>query len=259
MSYAFDHEWEQERKRLKRLEAGMDPGTIRCFDSIKVEAGWKCLEIGAGGGSIAQWLCQRVGPSGHVVATDLQTSFVEAIDASNLEVRKHDIVTDDLEHGEYNLVHSRAVLEHLPGRDEVLKKLVAALRPGGWLVLESHDFLTMVPAMEKGADAFQKVSNALLKTLGSTGFDPAYGRKVGIALRREGLRSIGMEGRFYEIGGALPLTSVWSLVVQRLAQPLTESGLLTAQEIEETLQLVAGEDFIALSPAIVAAWGQRKA
>lgn len=237
----------------------MDPGTIRCFDSVKVEAGWKCLEVGAGGGSIAEWLCRRVGPSGHVVATDLQTSFVEAIDAPNLEVRKHDIVTEDLERGEFDLVHSRAVLEHLPSRDEVLKKLVAALRPGGWLVLESHDFVTMVPATENGADSFQKVSNAVLQALGSAGFDPSYGRKVGTALRREGLRSIGMEGRFYEIGGELPLTSVWSLVVQRLEQPLTENGLLTAQEIEEALQLVTGEGFIALSPAVVAAWGQREA
>ncbi len=40
---------------------------------------------------------------------------------------------------------TRAVLEHLPAREQVLTQLVAALRPGGWLLVEDTDFVSFVP------------------------------------------------------------------------------------------------------------------
>jgi pimeloyl-ACP methyl ester carboxylesterase len=52
------------------------------------------LEVGAGGGSIAEWLCSVVGPDGPVIATDLETKFLSAIESPNLEVREHNVVTD---------------------------------------------------------------------------------------------------------------------------------------------------------------------
>lgn len=257
MSYAFDHQWKQERDRLARLESGMDPGTIRHLESLGVESGWRCLEIGAGGGSIAEWLCACVGPSGQVVATDLQTKFLEAIEAPNLKVRRHDITKDDLEQDAFDLVHARAVLEHLPARDEVLKRMIAALRPGGWLLLEAHDFMSLLPISQQGAELFTKVSNSFLKMLSQGGFDPEYGRRIGVQLRRHGLAAVSVEGRMYEMGGDLPLTSVWSLVAQRLHQPLIETGLLSSNEIDQAVNLIEGSDFFALSPTFVAAWGQR--
>jgi ubiquinone/menaquinone biosynthesis C-methylase UbiE len=53
----------------------MNPGTIRRMGNIGVTDGWICLEVGAGAGSIARWLARRVGPTGSVVATDLDTRF----------------------------------------------------------------------------------------------------------------------------------------------------------------------------------------
>jgi tRNA A58 N-methylase Trm61 len=42
---------------------------------LGIAEGARCLEVGAGRGSIAAWLCRAVGPAGHVTATDLQTSM----------------------------------------------------------------------------------------------------------------------------------------------------------------------------------------
>lgn len=96
MAYQFDHEWEQERARLAALEAVFDPCSRRCIQELDPEPGWRCLEVGAGGGSMAEWLCSVVGPQGEVVATDLETKFVSGVDAPNLEVREHNIVSDPL-------------------------------------------------------------------------------------------------------------------------------------------------------------------
>ncbi len=106
-SYTFDNAWQQARQRLTGLEAWLDPGTIRHLEMLQVGAGWRCLEVGAGGGSIASWLGARVGASGHVVATDIDPRFIDVLDAPNVEVRRHDIVTDDLETGAFDLVHAR--------------------------------------------------------------------------------------------------------------------------------------------------------
>jgi SAM-dependent methyltransferase len=60
-----------------------------------------------------------------------------------LDVRQHDIVNDTLGQSAFDLIHARLVLEHLRERDEVLQKLVRALRPGGWLVIEDMSPIIM--------------------------------------------------------------------------------------------------------------------
>ena len=90
--YVFDNAAErQARERFAALPRIYDPGTIRHLQALGVTAGWRCLEVGAGGGSIALWLAERVGPSGYVLATDLDTRFLEPLARPTLEVRRHDI------------------------------------------------------------------------------------------------------------------------------------------------------------------------
>src|SRR2546429_1997362 len=140
--YIYDPSTEEERTRLGALESVLDPGTIRVFETIGVSKGWRCLEVGGGGGSVTRWLAERVGPDGHVLATDLNTRFLEEIDAPNLEVRVHDVVSEPLDPDAFDLVHSRDVLEHIPQREAVLDKMAAAVKPGGWLVAEDVDFIS---------------------------------------------------------------------------------------------------------------------
>jgi 2-polyprenyl-3-methyl-5-hydroxy-6-metoxy-1,4-benzoquinol methylase len=137
--YPLTNEWMAARERLAQLEAVWDPWTIRNFEKLQVTNGWHCLEIAGGGGSLAEWLCHRTGSSGHVVATDLQTHFLEALKVSNLEVWRHDILSDPLPERAFDLVHARAVLTFLPRPAEAIAKMAAALKPGGWLLLEEPD------------------------------------------------------------------------------------------------------------------------
>jgi SAM-dependent methyltransferase len=49
-------------------------------------------------------------------------------------------VTDPLEEAAFDLAHARAVLEHIPDRRHALERMISAVRPGGWLMLEAIDF-----------------------------------------------------------------------------------------------------------------------
>src|SRR6266571_2706725 len=139
-SYLFGRVGEQERARLAGLSAQFDPVTVRHLTAVGVAAGWHCLEVGAGAGSIAGWLAATAGSTGRVVATDLDTQFLDDLPRPPVEVVRHDITSDPVEHGAFDLVHARAVLEHLPSRGEVITRLLTALRPGGVLVLEDLVF-----------------------------------------------------------------------------------------------------------------------
>src|SRR5215510_1657001 len=103
-----------ERERLSLLEHIEDPLSQRWLAALGIQPGWRCLEVGAGHGSIARWLAAQVGPQGWVVATDLNPRFLTELQLPNVEVRRHDIRTEPLEAGRYDLAHCRAVLSHLP-------------------------------------------------------------------------------------------------------------------------------------------------
>jgi len=138
--FAADAEADDELARLKLLEALCDPWTFRCLDGIAVRQGWRCLEVGAGAGSVVRWLSERVGSAGRVVAVDLDPRFLGDLRAPNVEVRRCDITQDDIEPAAYDLVHCRALLMHMNDPADVLRRMAAALRPGGWLVAEDADF-----------------------------------------------------------------------------------------------------------------------
>ena len=84
--YAFPHSADDESRRLSLFQQRLDPLTIRRIERLGIATGAKCLEIGGGHGSITTWLAGRVGAEGSVTATDLQTDFLSAIDAPNVEV-----------------------------------------------------------------------------------------------------------------------------------------------------------------------------
>jgi 2-polyprenyl-3-methyl-5-hydroxy-6-metoxy-1,4-benzoquinol methylase len=89
-AYVFDNSDEEPtRQRFIGLPHVFDPGTTRHLLARGVGPGWHCLEVGAGGGSIALWLAEQVGATGSVVATDIDTRFLDSIQVANLVVRRH--------------------------------------------------------------------------------------------------------------------------------------------------------------------------
>ena len=138
--YLFDNEALEAGDRFGALASLFDPITFRHLEKLGVTKGWRCLEVGAGGGSVASWLATRVGESGQVVATDLDVRWLEQrLRAPNIEVRRHSVVDDPLPDGFFDLVHERLVLLHVRERVAALGRLASALRPGGWLLAEDFD------------------------------------------------------------------------------------------------------------------------
>ncbi|MDQ3945366.1 MAG: methyltransferase domain-containing protein [Actinomycetota bacterium] len=259
--YVFDHSWEGERARLALLEKIFDPGTIRHLDGLGVGPGWRCLEVGAGAGSVARWLCERVGAGGRVVATDLKTGFLEPLadEFGCLEVLRHDVVADDLEDDAFDLVHARLLLEHLPERDLAVKRLVAALAPGGVLILEDFDWGSLAPRPGPGADLFERTCAALRDLMEANGYTPWLGRRLPGLLADAGLERVGAEGRALIGLPGTPAADWWPLTFQSVRDALVARGAVTHVDLDEMVALCSTPGFSWQYPLLVAAWGWRPA
>ena len=256
--YLFEHSWDLERRRLDLLEQVFDPGTVEHLGRIPLPAGGRCLEVGAGAGSIARWMCDRVGPDGCVVATDLDTGFLEQLTEKNLEVRRHDIVADELEEGGYDLVHSRLVLDHLTARRQVVKRMAAALRPGGWMVQETFDWSSLVvPATCIAGELATRLHAALWEVFAAVGGSTDYGRYLPLEFVAAGLVDVGAEGRVHVALPGTPAGAWWQMSMAALREPLCRTGLVSEAEVDAGLAAFMEDGYCGLYPTLVTAWGRR--
>ena len=127
-----------ESRRLHAIADLFDPATRRLLAQVGVARGWRCLEVAAGTGSVAAWLADQVGPEGEVFATDIDLTHLVEL-PPNVTYAQHDIVTDSLPEGAFDVVHTRLLLEHLSGRETALNRMASAVRPGGYVVVEEAE------------------------------------------------------------------------------------------------------------------------
>jgi SAM-dependent methyltransferase len=194
--FAADADHESERDRLGLFEQLLDPLTLHRLVRIGVY-GWRCLLVGAGRGALAARLAELVGPTGEVVATDRNVHFMQPAELPGVEIREHDIFCDPLESAHYDLVHCRCLLMHVRKPDLVLRKMTAALRPGGWLLVEEPDDTAAGPVNLSHPDAvrFAQANRRLLEQLKTDGvMDPYIGRHLRDLLVSLGLNRVHCEG-----------------------------------------------------------------
>ena len=248
---------ERARTRYREFSALYDAQTVRHLTQRGIDKGWTCLEVGGGGGSIASWLCARVGDQGGVLATDIDTRFLSALRFRNLGVRCHDIRTEGLPEHRFDLAHARLVLMHLSDREQALRRMVKAIKPGGWIVLEEFDDVSYLPnpTINPG-EVSLKIRHAFQQVLTSKGVDLRYGRLLPQKLQEIGLVNIGAEASVSLWKSRSAGTRLLQVSCEDLREPIIRSGLISEEEFESDMKLVDERDFMMPSPMMWTVWGQ---
>ena len=249
--YVYDQGFAEERTRLASMESLWDPGTQALLDDLGIQKAWHCLEIGAGGGSLVQWLAGRVGK---VTAIDIDTRFIESLASDTIEVRRADIRTDELPRDEFDLIHSRLVFEHLSDRRQILERLVTALRPGGLMVIEDYDWTAF--GLEGADPLLERVIEATLSFMERAGFERHYGRHVVADLAAAGLTEVRGEGRARVIDSSSPGFAFFQLSLESVRDPVVEAGLLSREDADAVAARGA-EEFRVFTPVMMAGIGRR--
>ena len=261
--YAFDNAAPHAVDRFRVLQHCFDPVTRAALARTGVVAGWRCLEVGAGAGSAALWLSEVVGPTGQVVATDIDPGRIDPAlrGRDNLTVLRHDIVRDAMPGTRFDLIHARLVLLHLPQRGDVLTRLVGALEPGGWLVLEEFD-CTWTPVLATSRpgqrELFEEMHARLLDLLADAGADVAWGGRLFAALRSAGLEQVTATIHAQAWPGGGVGIGLHRANTEQLHDDLLRTGL-SRQELSDFRALLEDPGFAVQSYPMVTACGRRGA
>lgn len=259
--YLFDNAAKQAVDRFDALASLFDPVTFRHIDDLGLQPGQRCWEVGAGGGTVARWMADRVGPSGFVSATDLDVQWLEHdLKAPNVQIARHNVVEDAAPQAQFDLVHERLVLIHIPDRAVALERMASALRPGGWILLEDFDSEIgdggFVDVASDVAELGSAIARALRTLLATRGADTALGSKLPYLLRRAGFIDVGADAYKVLEHADVPRDLVRANIIQ-VRDELVDRGLVTEVDLDHYLARLDDGTLRLTSPTLVSAWGRR--
>lgn len=255
MSYTLDNAHDASEVRMRVLEALYDRPCLDQFDAIRVRPGWRCWEIGAGGGSLAVNLANR---GAHVTTTDLDLSRLSQEALTKTTCLVHNVVRDDPPALDWDLIHLRLVASHLRDWKLVLPRLVHALRPGGWLLVEELDPMTdYQPAPNGPVDALvNNIGRTFTAVLSTSGGLPQLGRRLRRQLDGVGLVETASHGLVVEARGGEPASQLMVANVQQTAPMISRFGITPAQ-LDGYLRAMKDPDTYFVMPTFWLARGRR--
>jgi SAM-dependent methyltransferase len=120
------------------LNQWLGKATDRMLEMAGIREGHRVLDIAAGAGEQSITTAKKVGPNGHVLATDISANILEYAKQmaeqeglSNIETKVMDGENLQLEDGTYDAVISRVGLIYFPDQQKALKEMLRVLKPGG--------------------------------------------------------------------------------------------------------------------------------
>jgi SAM-dependent methyltransferase len=258
--FASDHPDEPELQRLRDLSAIYDPVTIRRAGQLGIAPGWRCLEVGAGAGSIACWLADRVGPTGRVVAADLNTRFLGELRLPNLEVRRHDLLAADFEPQSYDLVHCRMLLMHLADPARAVARLARAVRPGGWLFIEEGDSTSLGAAdpAHPRSKTFDRITRIILDGVQASRMMDCYlGRRVRDLVEPLEFSDLGHEGTALIGRGGEPAARFFQMTSRITGEKVVDAGLISRDDLTDRQSAYDDPTFTFVTMSSFGAWARR--
>jgi ubiquinone/menaquinone biosynthesis C-methylase UbiE len=228
----------------------------------------RVLDLGTGLGHVAFQVAELLDPDGSVLGIEQAERLLEiaeqrraAAGAENVRFVQADARTFSAREP-FDAIVARLLLFHLPDREDVLRRQLDALRPGGTMVVVEFDIGAM--RAEPEVPLVAAVQRWIEAAFRSAGADPRIGAKAGQLLRRTGFADVstfGIQSYFAPGDPTGPLLCAG--VARSLAPQIVAQGIADEKELGlDTLQAriaeqVAARDAVMLPPAVVGAWGAR--
>lgn len=245
-----------------------ETATGRLLDRVAVMPGGRCLDAGCGPGETMRLLAQRVGPNGQVIGIDIDAALGAQAQAMlheaghrHCSVHAHDLTADEpVPGGPYDVVLARLLLFHLPARVAVLRRLWAAVAPGGHLVVQDYDMRTLsaTPTLASIEDATRVLNDAF----DAAGCDTHAGARLpDLFVQAE----IGAPDGTDVAGRVEPLATARVMLeaVYRSLLPLAlQHGITTAEQAESALVALSDDaarhaERPVLWPLLIGAWKRK--
>jgi SAM-dependent methyltransferase len=161
-----------------------------------------------------------------VTAVDLDTRFVDELTEENLDVQRRDLLADGIPDGDYDLVHARMLLVHFPTREKFLEEMAAAVRPGGWVLVEELD---VFPVDSLAEGLYAEVWRAIIGAFHAAGAATTFGRDLPDLFDRAGLVDVEPICTVPVYRGGTPWAGVTTVSIAQMMPLLLAAGATEAQ------------------------------
>jgi hypothetical protein len=135
--------------------------------------------------------------------------------------------------------------------------MTAAIKPGGWLVVEDFEILPAMPGSEEQADRVSRTTAAMRRVAAGAGAHQRLGLSLAKRLRARGLSQVDTEGRMRLCRGNTASARLARLNFEQLREPMLATGHLTIEQFNADIARLDDEDYEWRSPILWTAWGQR--
>lgn len=184
---------DEEIERLGLQHRIWRPTMLECWREAGINLGQRIIDVGAGPGYAAIDLAEIVGSDGTIVAVERSPKFVQALERTararrltQLRVHESDLMEAELPGGEYDFSWCRWVASFVSDAGLLVRKIAAALRPGGNAIFHEYahyttwrfaprqplleDFTRKVAASWRESVGEPDIAYSLLPLLASYGF-----------------------------------------------------------------------------------------
>ncbi|MER6996180.1 class I SAM-dependent methyltransferase [Streptomyces sp. NPDC000410] len=250
----FRPEQAGEDDRIDLGALAYDDVTLSRLMALGAGPGWRCLDMGAGTGSVARLLLGRAGVTS-VLAVDRDVRFLTAHPVPGLTTLEADITDPDFLPGRFQLVHARFVLMHLRSWQQMIGRLGSLVAPGGVLVLSDAVDLTTATAP---TTPYTRVMRAMWRGLRDTiGTDISWVPDYPRLLRAAGLTSVAAEIHVPPLLPGSAISRFWADTWDRAREAMAATGLVDDATIDAAIRYLDSPDCAALSPGMITAWGMK--
>jgi ubiquinone/menaquinone biosynthesis C-methylase UbiE len=252
--------------RLQVLARARRAETVELVRRAGLRPGMRCLDLGCGGGEVTFELASLAGPAGAVTGMDMdevnlalaqETARQRGI--ANVEFVAAN-VNDWDEPGTYDLVYCRFLLQHLSQPTGLLRRMWAAVRPGGAIAVEDTDFDGLF--CDPHNDGFEFHKQMYPRVLEHHGGDARIGRKLYRYFLQAGIPDPGLH-LVQSIDAAGEAKALALLTLQASAEAIVSAALASAGEvsaaIEDLAVFTAAPDTVVSGPRILQVSARRPA
>ncbi|MFF4899736.1 class I SAM-dependent methyltransferase [Streptomyces sp. NPDC001068] len=241
-----------------RIDVGTlvyDDITMARLRALGVGPGWRCLDVGAGTGTVSRRLLDEAGVES-VLALDRDVRFLT--ERPGLDVLEADITAAaDAVPGRFRLVHARFVLMHLAEHDRLITELAGLVEPGGVLVLSDAVDLTSDRTPDTPYTiAMRAMWQGLRATIGT---DVSWVPSLPQLLRGAGLVSVAAEIHVPPLLPGSPVSRFWADTWERSRAAMLATGLVDDAAVDAAVRYLDSDECAALSAGMLTAWGHRPA
>lgn len=245
---------DDEYWRLRKMEATFDVATLRLLDEIGVATGWRCVDVGAGAGSIALALHAR---AGSVTALDQDCRYIRHLESPSFVVIESTVQNADMPN-DRDLIHCRFLLDLVTEPLDIIAKLRSCLRPReGWILLEEFDDLTLEASLNDGRveELHNSVVAAKQRLWTANGLRNHLGRLLPDWLVQLGFVDVESECGSRIRRGGTDGVFAWRQSLLGMREGVVASGI-SAQEFDEYISYLNAGGISYFSPLVVRAWGR---